>query len=254
MRVLITGAAHGLGRALTEEILRQGHQVIAADRETDSLENMPMAHRGSCTIRFVDLESADSIQRLLTNQQGGPPLDMVFLNAGISATGKFEDIPAAAYDKLIAVNLFAPIYIASRLVKKELMARKSKIVFISSLSHAMGYPGAAVYAATKDALAAYAGSVSGPFKKERVRILTVFPGPINTTHAQRHAPEGSKASKRMAPQKMAKLILRTAKGNAKVYYPGTKAYLAALFGKMMPGLATRLMRRGIYDKLKGPTF
>ncbi|MEP2556014.1 MAG: SDR family NAD(P)-dependent oxidoreductase [Rhizobiaceae bacterium] len=254
MRVLITGAAHGLGRALTEELLRQGHQVVAADRETDTLENMPMAHRGACTIRFVDLESADSIQRLLTSFQGQPPFDLVFLNAGISATGKFEEIPEAAYDKLIAVNLFAPIYLASRLVGKELMGRKSKIVFISSLSHAMGYPGAAVYAATKDGRAGYARCAAQAFKKERVRVLTVFPGPINTAHAQRHAPEGSKASKRMAPQKMAKLILRAAKGNSKTYYPGTKAYLAALFGKMMPGLATRLMRRGIYDKLKGSTF
>ena len=254
MRVLITGAASGLGRALTEELLRQGHQVVAADRETDSLENMPMAHRGSCTIRFVDLESADSIQRLLASFQGQQPFDQVFLNAGISATGKFEEIPAAAYEKLIAVNLFAPIYLASRLVGKELMARNSRIVFVSSLSHAMGYPGASVYAATKDGLAAYARCVDKPFRKERVRVLTVFPGPINTAHAKRHAPEGSKASKRMAPQKMAKLILRAAKGKSKTYYPGSKAYFGALFGKMMPGLATRLMRRGIYDKLKGPVY
>ena len=254
MRVLITGAANGLGRALTEELLRQGHQVVAADRETDSLENMPMAHRGSCTIRFVDLESADSIQRLLASFQGQQPFDQVFLNAGISATGKFEEIPVAAYEKLIAVNLFSPIYLASRLVGKELMGRNSRLVFISSLSHAMGYPGAAVYAATKDGLAAYARSVDKTFRKERVRVLTVFPGPINTSHAKKHAPEGSKASSRMAPQKMAKLILRAAKGKSKTYYPGTKAYMGALFGKMMPGLATRLMRRGIYDKLKGPVY
>lgn len=254
MRALITGAANGLGRALTEELLRQGHQVVAADRETDSLENMPMAHRGACTIRFVDLESADSIQRLLTSFQGQPPFDLVILNAGISATGKFEEIPTAAYDKLIRVNLFAPIYLASRLLGKELMARKSKVVFISSLSHAMGYPGAAVYAATKDGLAAYARCIAKPFKKERVGVLTVFPGPINTAHAKRHAPKDSMASKRMAPQKMAKLILRAAKGSSKTYYPGFKAYMGATFGKMMPGLATRMMRRGIYDKLDGPVY
>ena len=45
MRVLITGAANGLGRALTEELLRQGHQVVAADRETPNyLEISWIAH------------------------------------------------------------------------------------------------------------------------------------------------------------------------------------------------------------------
>ena len=58
----------------------------------------------------------------------------------------------------------------------------------------------------------------------------------------------------MDPQKLAKMILRTAKTNKTQYYPGTKTYFAALFGKMMPGLATRMMRRGIYDKLDKPVF
>ncbi|MEP1208200.1 MAG: SDR family oxidoreductase [Rhizobiaceae bacterium] len=251
MKALITGAAHGLGRALTEELLHQGHDVVAVDRDTEPLNALSIINAGACTVYNADLQNVGSVTRLLTNLRTHE-FDLVILNAGISATGKFEDIPVVAYDRLIAVNLFAPIHLASRLVGDGLMTQKSKIVFISSLSHAVGYPGGAVYAATKDAIAAYARSVAKPFKKRRVGVLTVFPGPINTEHAKKHAPDNSDTSKRMEPQKLAKMILKAAKGRSRIYYPGSRAYFAGMFGRMFPTLATRMMRKGLYEKMKDP--
>ncbi len=253
MKVLVTGAAHGLGRALTEQLLANGHEVVAVDRDIEPLEKLALKHRGACLAGFADLQKVESVESLLVRQHGNK-FDLVILNAGISATGKFEEIPPEAYDRLISVNLFAPLHLASRLVGNDLMSAKSKIVFISSLSHAVGYPGGAVYAATKDAIASYARSISKPFHKKRVSVLTVFPGPIDTGHAEKHSPHGSSRSKRMAPDKLARLILRASRGRSKILYPGGKTYLAALFGRLFPGLATRLMRRGLYDKMAGPSY
>ena len=254
MRALVTGAGHGLGRALSKELLDQGYELVLVDRDAEALNEITAAHqRGACTPRTVNLTNFDAVNRLLQHL-AGQKFDLVILNAGISATGKFEEIPADVYDKVIAVNFEAPLYLASHLVGGGHMAPKSKIVFISSLSHAVGYPGAAVYAATKDAIAAYARCVAKPFKKKKVRILTVFPGPIKTDHADRHAPEGSDPSKRMAPEKMAKLILKTAKRGTTIYYPGVTAYFAAIFGKTFPVLSTRIMRRHLLDKMKGPIY
>ena len=73
-------------------------------------------------------------------------------------------------------------------------------------------------------------------------------------HAQKHAPSSSDPAERMDPQKLARLILRAAKTNKKHYYPGAKTYLAALFGQLMPGFATRMMRRAIYEKLDKPVY
>ena len=253
MKALVTGAAHGLGRALTEELLRRGPEVVAADRETDPLDDLPLAYRGSCTIRFVNLEKTDSIERLLTSLKG-MEFDLVILNAGVSATGKFEEIPSAIYSRLIAVNFFAPLALSAALVGRDLMARKGKIVFISSLSHALGYPGASVYAATKDAIAAYARSVRKPFRKRRVRLLTVFPGPIRTSHAAKHAPAESDPELRMDPNRLAIKILQAARRRSRTYYPGARAGAAALFGKLAPEMATRMMRKSVFEKLKGPEY
>ena len=254
MRALVTGAGHGLGRALSEELLDQGYELVLVDRDAEALNKITAAHqRGACTPRIVNLINFDAVQMLLRHLDG-QKFDLVILNAGISATGKFEEIPADVYDKVIAVNLGAPLHLASHLVDGGHMAHESKIVFISSLSHAVGYPGGSVYAATKDAVAAYARCVTKPFKKKKVKVLTVFPGPIKTDHAELHAPEDSDASKRMEPQKMARLILKAAKRGTKIYYPGTKAYLAAILGKTFPVFATRVMRRNLLDKMKGPTY
>ena len=253
MRALITGAAHGLGRALTEELLAQGHEVLALDRDTDPLDDLVVKSRGACTVRLVDFSNPDSVERVLIGLSD-IKFDLVILNAGISATGKFEDIPSDAYSNLIAINVTAPIRLASALMRLNAMTAKSKIVFISSLSHAVGYPGASVYAATKDAVATYAKSVRKPFLKKGVRILTVYPGPIRTGHAEKHAPPGAKAERRMEPEKLAKLILKTARSRTSELYPGTMAYLAKIFGQIAPRLATKSMRKAIYDKLEYPEY
>jgi cyclic-di-GMP-binding biofilm dispersal mediator protein len=253
MRALVTGAARGLGRALTEALLRQGYKVVAVDRDPEPLEHLPENLRDACTILTIDLASTEAIDELVTNLTG-EKFDLVILNAGISATGKFEDLPMSAYERVIDVNARAPILLSSCLVGRKLMADKARLVFISSLSHVMGYPGASVYAATKDAIAAYARCVAKPYGRQGVRVLTVFPPPIRTDHAQRHAPPGADPSRRMTPDKLAGVILKASRSRAKVCYPSAAAGVAALFGKIAPVLATRMMRKLIFEKLEGPVY
>lgn len=253
MRALVTGAARGLGRALTEDLLNSGYEVVAVDFDVDVLDDLELRSRGSCVVRMAELSNPDSIDRLMDGI-AKLKFDLVILNAGISATGKFEDIPSAAYARLLAVNLTAPLRIASAMVGAGFMTKKSKIIFISSLSHVMGYPGASVYAASKDALASYAKSVRKPFKKQGVGVLTVFPGPIRTDQADRHAPADAKAEKRMEPSVLARKILRAARSGAKELYPGAAAVGARYLGWAAPGLATKIMRKQIFEKLDEPTY
>ena len=58
------------------------------------------------------------------------------------------------------------------------------VIFVSSLSHRTGYPGAASYAASKGAIAVYAGSIRKPFRRALgVHVACAFPGPMKTEHA-----------------------------------------------------------------------
>jgi len=252
VKALVTGAANGLGRALVEQLLNAGHDVVAVDREENGLDALVVESKGALTVHLCDLSSAKAIQAMI-DSLCEPQFDLVILNAGISATGRFEEIPSTAYENLINVNVQAPILIIAALVKGRRISSGGNLVCISSLSHAVGYPGASVYAATKDALAIYANSIRRPFAKQGIRVLTVFPGPVRTAQAERHAPPGANAQKRMAPHVLAAKILKAARGGKKVLYPGNVAAMGRFLGGIAPRMATRLMKRAIYDKLRQNT-
>ena len=248
MRVLITGAVEGLGRALCDACLARGDFVVALDNNKPGLHSLTQAHVRQCEGHHLDLSDIAAVRRFLENDVT-VPFDLVILNAGISAAGPFETIEAATYQKLIAINATSPLLIASGLLRANALAKGGKMVFISSLSHDVGYPGAAVYAATKDAVAAYARSIEKPLRKAGQGVLTVFPGPLRTEHARRYAPDNSREHKRMDPKDAARMILKAANGNQTKLYPGLGAKLAGFAGRHAPSLMTSLMRKSIYEKL-----
>ncbi|MEM7463127.1 MAG: SDR family NAD(P)-dependent oxidoreductase [Pseudomonadota bacterium] len=246
MRALVTGAASGLGKSLTLKLADSGFEVVALDRDREGLEQIK-----SDKIRILSCELADTealATRLDEFAEAGP-FDQVILNAGISATGKFEKIPSEVHQKLLAVNAVAPMILASGLAARNAFSPSASLIFIASLACQTGYPGAASYAASKDAVAVYAKSIDKPFGKQGISVMTVFPGPIRTGHAAFHAPPGASEEKRMHPDELARRILKAAGSRSKRYYPGVAAKLSALAGRIAPRTTTGLMRKVLFEKL-----
>lgn len=242
MKALVTGAAAGLGAALVRQLLSAGGTVVAIDR--DELRG------GDGLVPLVaDLSDRDGVDALLPRIVAAGPYDFIVHNAGVSATGPFEQIPPAAYRRLLTLNTETPMVMTAELLRAGAIAKGAHVVFISSLSHATGYPGAAVYAASKDALAVYAKSARASMKKRGVHVMTVFPGPVRTAHAERHAPTGARADRRMEPAELAARIVAAARRRRKVLYPGPQARMGHIAGVLAPGLTTRIMRRIIFEKL-----
>ena len=179
----------------------------------------------------------------------GGPFDIAIFNAGISASGKFEDLPLEAMLKVLEINARAPMAMTAHCLAHNGFMHNAKLVFVSSLSHFAGYPGAASYAASKDALAIYAKSIRKPLKKRGMSVSIAFPGPIKTEHAERYAPKGADADKRMAPEIVAKAIIDGALKGQRMIIPGGGNKFGALMGKILPKPMTWLMRKIIYDKL-----
>jgi len=252
MRVLVTGVVEGLGRALCDRLLGDGHEVVGLDNNEAGL--LEMANRPGLSSLCVDLCDTREVERAIKTLCTGKPFDMVIFNAGISATGRFEDIPANAYAKLLCVNVETPMVMASQMMARNKIAPGGSMVFVSSLSHMTGYPGASVYCASKDAIATYAKSITPACAARDVNVLCVFPGPLKTAHAARHSPKGAKAEKRMSPDLLAVLILDAAKKRKKTFYPGWAAQFTRIAGKLAPGPLCRLMRRIIYEKLDKTTY
>ncbi len=248
MIALVTGAASGLGKALAQQLCNGGQTVIAIDRDRQALATMAADNPRLIPV-VADLSDIAAVEALMPQIAAMGPFSLVVLNAGVSATGRFEAIPAAAHQKLMAINTLSPMVMASALMRHGAFAPNAGLVFVASLSCFTGYPGAASYAASKDALAIYAKSIRRPFQKLGVQVSTVYPGPIRTPHAARHAPSGSSDNARMAPEKLASIILSASMAGHKTILPGSIAKLTALAGSLAPGLLTRLMRKVLFEKL-----
>ena len=239
MKALVTGASAGLGLALVRALLDEGWTVVGVDRAAEA-DGLGTAYEH----RRCDLSDPDAVDRLAA---GLPDrLDLAVMCAGISATGRFETLPREAHARVLAVNAEAPLVLSDALLASGAL-RGSTLVLVASLSVDVGYPGAASYAASKSALAAYARSL----RKARtgVRVLTVLPGPIRTEHAARHAPAGASAAARMAPDDLARRILAAVRSGRSVLRPGITARAAGLAGRIAPGWTTRGMRRVLFDRL-----
>ena len=237
---LVTGGSAGLGRAIVERLLGDGWRVVSVDRHDVAIT----ANHEHLT---CDLADRDAVDALLERIGTMGPFHLAVFNAGVSATGRFEAIPLDAYRRLMTVNAETPMILAAGLVRAGILA--GPMCFVASLSHFTGYPGAAVYAASKDALAVYARSVRKHFARRGVSVTLACPGPLRTDHAERHAPAGADAARRMPPEVAARIILDATLAGRRLVVPGRANRLAALAGALLPGAMMQQMRRVILDRL-----
>ena len=246
-RVLITGAADGIGRALLERYAHAGASVVGVDVDADRAASL--ADAGDVRFHHADLADRDAVDGLAVVLANEPAFDVVIHNAGISHVGAFEHSDLDAQRAVIRVNLEAPLVLTAALLRANRVAEGGAIVFVSSLSHYVGYPGASVYAATKDGLAAYARSLSVALAPEGIHVLRVFPGPTRTEHARRYSPEGSDESKRMSPDEVARRIVAAVGRKKPVLVPGAGNKVFAAAGRVVPGVTERALRKALFEKL-----
>ncbi|WP_296643549.1 SDR family NAD(P)-dependent oxidoreductase [Roseinatronobacter sp.] len=237
MKVLVTGGASGLGAALVAACRARGDEVCAIDLD-------PAERSWAHDLGNTDPAAWAALADWLATQG---PFDLVILSAGISATGRFETIPLAQHQNVTAVNLAGPIRLVHLLESGHLLRAGGRLIFIASLSCFTGYPGAASYAASKDGLAGFARSLRRPMRKRGITVQLACPGPMDTPHATRYAPDGASTKGRLAPDRAAQAIL-----NARSFtiIPGAGPKLAAFLGRLAPQTLTRLMGRVLFSKLK----
>jgi short-subunit dehydrogenase len=247
-RVLITGAADGIGRALARQYGRAGYVVTGIDRDAAAAERtrVELLHQRICAhFLIADLAEPEQVVGLAADLASGSPFQILIHNAGINAVGPFQQADLVLQQAVIDVNLQAPLLLNAELLRRERLAGGGSIVFIASLSCYVGYPGAAVYAASKDGLAAYARSLAVALQPQGINVLTVFPGPTRTAHARRHSPDNRNEQRRMPPEVLAAAIYRAEQRRQRRLVPGLANRIFALLGHLAPAVTEWALRRAI---------
>ena len=245
---VITGAASGIGAALAEVFVQRGFMVIGIDRDA-GLANEVQARLGD-NVRFLeaDLATKGGLESLIA-ELANVQIDVLVHSAGINAVGAFEGTDLSRNLAVLEVNLRAPVQVTRALLASGSLQRGSSIVFISSLSHFVSYPGAAVYAASKDGLVAYARSLGVALKPQGIHVLSVFPGPTRTPHAAKYSPDNSREAARMSPDVLAQKIVKAVENKRHRLVPGSGNKLFALAGTWLPATTERIMVKTLFEKM-----
>ena len=249
---LITGAADGIGRALALRFAGAGYLVSGVDRDVaraTQTQGDIINRGGQARFTTADLAARDGVGDVVRAAAGWPPVDVLIHNAGISCVGRFVDSDLARQRAVVDVNLVAPLLMTAGLLRDGAIAAGAMLVYVSSLSHFLGYPGASVYAATKDGLAAYARSVRVALAGAQVGVLVVYPGPTRTAHARQYSPDNRREQRRMPPETLADLIFAAVQERRSALIPGAGNRVAAGLGQLAPGLMGGIMRRTLYAPL-----
>ena len=204
-RVLVTGAAQGMGRAIAVECARQGAEAVTVvDVNADGAEqtaSMVQDAGARTEVVLADLTDADQIRRMVEDAAAfGGGLDTLINNAGVIDStfiqpAGFDTLDEATWDIVMDVNLKA-VWLATKFAAPHLRSsdRGPSIVNSASVAGVHGTVSAIAYGASKAGVIQLTKSCAvalGP----HIRVNAYLPGSIDTPMAQGHLTSGADRAK-----------------------------------------------------------
>ena len=172
-KILVTGAAGGIGQAIIDLLTAKGAKVAAADIDCHQL-NADVLLPGN----LAEASYADNLALRARERLGG--LDMVVNNAGVITRGKVTETSDAAWDRSIRVNVEAPFRICRSAIPLLAENGGGCIVNVASCWGLRPGPDHAVYCMTKAALASLTQCMGRDHAHQNIRINAVCPNEVNT--------------------------------------------------------------------------
>lgn len=176
---VVTGASSGIGHAIVSHYVAAGAKVVAFARNGEALAELAKAHPGSVLAVSGDVTQAADIQRLVkaaVDAHGG--VDIVVPNAGIARVVSFEDSDAAAVATQFAVNFQGAVETVRLFLPH--IRQGGSVQFITTFLTQVGFPGLAIYSASKAALKSFAQTLAAELAPKGIRVNSIAPGPIAT--------------------------------------------------------------------------
>ena len=188
LRVLVTGASQGIGRALAVSAARRGCKVLAAARSADLLAELAAEVRaagGTIETVAADVTGPADRQAMVdaaTRHFGG--LDVLVNNAGIGATGHFMDSDPETLRRIFEVNYFGLCEVTRAFLPLLKRGTTPAIVNISSVVGRRALPARGLYSSSKFAVAGFSEAIRAELAKDGIDVLVVNPGLTQTNFSK----------------------------------------------------------------------
>ncbi len=176
--VIITGATHGIGRAVAQAFAREGHALLLIARHAEVIDGL-----GDVPHRFAEVDVVDfpRFQAMVGEAEAAfGPIDCLVNNAGFLHVGDFRSRPADDLDHDIDVLLKGVVH-GIRAVLPGMSARqRGTIINVSSIGDRKPGPSGETYHASKAAVRSLAESLQQAEAKNNVRVINIAPGFVKT--------------------------------------------------------------------------
>jgi uncharacterized protein len=243
-KVLVTGATGGLGQAIVRALAERGARLTLTGRRSDVLE--PLASEVGGRAFACDLADRASLEGLLAEVAD---VDVLVANAALPATGMLLELAPEQIDRLLEVNLRAPMQLARALAPGMAARRRGHIVFISSLAGKAASPASSLYSATKFGLRGFALGIREDLREHGVGVSVVLPGFIRDAgmfaDAGIELPAVARAfAGTRTPEDVASAVIHVIERNrAEFDVAPFRVRLGTAFASVAPQLAAEFSRR-----------
>lgn len=183
-RVLITGASSGIGAALARELAARGDTVGLVARREDRLREVLDDCRRTVPASqmwvadLADPEATDGVAAAALDAFG--TVDVLVNNAAVPGVRAVEQLDPATVERVMQVNLHAPVRLTLALLPAMLEQGRGTIVNVSSLGGRLGILREAAYCASKFALCGWSEALALDLWDTPVQVRLIIPGPVDT--------------------------------------------------------------------------
>lgn len=238
--VLLTGASGGIGQAIARAFAARGAQLILTGRRAEALGALADEVSGRAIV--CDLADRREVARLLAE---AGEVDILVANAAHPASGLLTDLDQERIDRMLEVNLRAPIALARGLAPGMIARASGHMVFISSLAGKAASSASSLYSATKFGLRGFALAIREDLHPHGVGVSVVLPGFV---HGAGMFPEEDVELPWMvgtrSPEQVAEGVLRAVeRDRGEVEVAPLFLRLGSSLASVAPGVASRISRR-----------
>jgi 3-oxoacyl-[acyl-carrier protein] reductase len=202
---LVTGASRGIGMAIAQALAEEGAAVAVLSTRLDGSAKVADTLRASgATAHAVAADVANPAAldvALAEVRRALGQVDVLVNNAGIALRRSLSDTADADFERVLAVNLAGPFYLARRLLPAMASRGWGRLVNVSSISGTLGTAGMTAYCASKWGLNGLTRALAEEVKGRGVLVAAVLPGSTETDMLS-----GSDFVAKMAPDEVAKVV------------------------------------------------
>lgn len=257
--VIVTGASHGIGRALALQLADQGARLALAARSSDRLEALAEEIRGrggQALAVPTDVADPSACRALVEGTlQAFGQIDMLVNDAGQTMWARFDQVQdLGIFEQVMRVNYLGSLY-CTYYALPELKRSRGRIVGVCSLAGKTGIPERSGYAASKHAMTGFFDTLRIELEGSGVSVTMIYPAFVATGSQERGfgadgKPLGSnplQSDKVMTADRCAAIILRAAARRQREEILSLRGKLGLWLKLAAPAWVDRMAQRAIRE-------